>query len=128
MLIHSLCGMWANGTFRACGFSPLLASLHRRMFSGPKRARSRRKGQRQTGRQRMVKKHKPKHKTAVQFENDPDAIFIVVDGVRVAKRGEPGSPLAKTWVSLEPGWEVFDGPDDGDGGSIVIKYDGVRVH
>src|SRR5262245_1853702 len=33
-----------------------------------------------------------------------DDIFIVVNGVRIAKRGHPGTPQAKTWVSLEPGW------------------------
>ena len=39
------------------------------------------------------------------------SIFVVADGIRIAKRGGPGTPQAKTWVSLEPGWKVFD--DDG---------------
>jgi hypothetical protein len=37
-------------------------------------------------------------------------IFIIADGVRIAKRGHPGTPQARTWVPLEPGWSVLDGP------------------
>lgn len=39
-----------------------------------------------------------------------DDIFIVFDGMKIAKRGYPGTPQAMTWVSLEPGWQVLDGP------------------
>jgi hypothetical protein len=35
-------------------------------------------------------------------------IFVVKDGVLIAKRGRPGTPQAGTWVSLEPGWSVTD--------------------
>src|SRR6476619_547101 len=42
---------------------------------------------------------------------DEPPILVVADGSRIAKRGGPGSPQAKTWISLEPGWNVFD--DDG---------------
>jgi hypothetical protein len=41
--------------------------------------------------------------TVVKIVGDGDDIFIVVDGVKIAKR------QAKTWVSLEPGWRVLDG-------------------
>ena len=34
-------------------------------------------------------------------------IFICIEGVRVAKRGHPGTPQARTWVSLN-GWTVED--------------------
>jgi hypothetical protein len=51
-----------------------------------------------------------------------DDIFIVFDGLRIAKRGHPDTPQAKTWVPLEPGWRVLDGPN-----SFSIDYDGVRV-
>ena len=27
------------------------------------------------------------------------------------KRGKPGTPQAKTWISLEPGYEVYNTPD-----------------
>jgi hypothetical protein len=33
------------------------------------------------------------------------------DGVRIAHRGKPGTPQAKTWVSMKPGYEVLDNAD-----------------
>jgi hypothetical protein len=30
-------------------------------------------------------------------------IYVVYDGIRIAQRGRPGTPQAKTWISLEPG-------------------------
>ena len=42
----------------------------------------------------------------------------LVDGLRVARRGSIGSPLAGTWVSIEPGWEVMDS----DEGVLVRHY------
>jgi hypothetical protein len=39
---------------------------------------------------------------------DGDEIFVVLDGVRIARRGYPGTPEAGTWVSLVPGWIVRD--------------------
>jgi hypothetical protein len=50
-------------------------------------------------------------------------LFVVVDGVRIAKRGYPDSPQAGTWVSLEPGWEVIGGED-----TIAIRHNSVSVH
>ena len=47
----------------------------------------------------------------VEVMSDGENIFVVADGIRIAKRGGPGTPQAKTWISLEPGWKVFD--DDG---------------
>ena len=52
-----------------------------------------------------------------------DDLFIVLNGVRIAKRGHPETPQAKTWVSLEPGFRVLDyGP------SITVEYEGVKIH
>ena len=34
-------------------------------------------------------------------------VFVVYNGVRIAKRGQPNSPEAGTWVSLEPSFRVF---------------------
>jgi hypothetical protein len=56
---------------------------------------------------------------------DEQGIFIVIDGKAVAKRGDANSPQATTWVSIEPGWCVLDGLD---GESIVVEFNGVRVH
>lgn len=51
-------------------------------------------------------------------------IFVEVDGVAIAKRGHKGTPQAKTWVSLEPGWAVRDISRN----EIEIERNGVRVH
>jgi hypothetical protein len=48
--------------------------------------------------------------------------FVVIDGVRIARRGYPGTPQAGTWVSIEPGWEVVGGPD-----SFSVTYNRVSV-
>ena len=42
------------------------------------------------------------------IESDGTDVFVVYNGVRIAKRGQPNSPQAGTWVSLEPGFRVFD--------------------
>jgi hypothetical protein len=39
---------------------------------------------------------------------DGEAIYIVLEGVKIGKRRKPGAPQARTWVSLEPGYAVFD--------------------
>jgi hypothetical protein len=56
---------------------------------------------------------------------DEQGIFILIDGKAVAKRGDANSPQAKIWISIEPGWRVLDAPD---GDSIVVEFNGVRVH
>jgi hypothetical protein len=53
----------------------------------------------------------------IRVENAGKARFIMVDGVRVARRG------SGTWVSIESGWEVIDS-DEG----ILIRHNGVWVH
>ncbi len=50
-----------------------------------------------------------------------EGIFIYADGKRIAKRGEPGTPQARTWVSLEPGWTVLD---NRDGTELIVQRDG----
>jgi hypothetical protein len=42
----------------------------------------------------------------------------VFDGRRIAKRGNPGTLQAGTWVLLEPGFQVVV-----DGGELVIIHD-----
>lgn len=37
---------------------------------------------------------------------DDGTPFVVVDGIKVAKRGAAGSAQARQWISLEPGWRV----------------------
>ena len=50
-------------------------------------------------------------------------IFVVFDGRRIAKRGHPRTPQARTWISLEPGFAVYD-----DGDKLVVTLHGTRVH
>jgi hypothetical protein len=61
----------------------------------------------------------------VRIASSPDGIelYVLVDGKRIAKRGQPGTPQAGTWISLEPGWEVVS-PDRR---TISISYNGVTI-
>jgi hypothetical protein len=49
----------------------------------------------------------------------PQDMFLMVDGLKIARRGYPDTPEAGTWVPIEPGWEVKDvlGGDE-----IWVKY------
>ena len=58
------------------------------------------------------------------MHSDGADLFIIFDGVKIARRGHPDTPQAMTWVSLEPGWRVLDGPNE----TIAVEHDGVRVH
>jgi hypothetical protein len=53
----------------------------------------------------------------------PD-IFVICEGVKIARRGYPGTAQAGTWVSLEPGYRVLDGKR---GRQIIIEYNGERA-
>jgi hypothetical protein len=44
-------------------------------------------------------------------------IFIMIGSTKIAKRGHPGTPQAKTWISLQPGWRVFDNQSE-----LVVEY------
>jgi hypothetical protein len=46
-------------------------------------------------------------------------VFVLADGVKIAKLADAGTPQAGTWTSLEPGWTVRDGPD-----GIEVEYHG----
>ena len=55
--------------------------------------------------------------------SDGKDIFVVFEGKRIAKRGRSGTPQAKSWVSLEPGYTVHD---EGDMEELVVECNGVR--
>jgi len=55
------------------------------------------------------------------IESDGKDAFVVYNGVRIAKRGQPNSPEAGTWVSLEPGFRVTY---KGYPAELVIERDG----
>lgn len=60
---------------------------------------------------------------AIEF--DGETLFVVVDGMRIAKRGQPNTPQARTWVSLEPGYAVYSNRDHSE---ITVEINGVRVN
>jgi hypothetical protein len=60
-----------------------------------------------------------------EFEATDHDIFVLLDGVRIAKRGYPNTPEARTWVSLGPGYTVRD---NADLTQLIIELEGVRVH
>jgi len=60
----------------------------------------------------------------VRVEATGTDIFVFVDGVKVAKRGYPGTAQAGTWVSLEPGYAVFSNADHSH---MSVTKDGVTV-
>jgi hypothetical protein len=82
---------------------------------------------------RAAKKRKSSHpecKMVCEETNSEQGVdlFIVFDGVKIARRGYPDTPQARTWVSLEPGFQVLDGePLENGGGQIVILRDGVPI-
>jgi hypothetical protein len=56
-------------------------------------------------------------------------MFVVFDRKRIAKRGQPGTPQAGTWVSLEPGYVVtMERKAGGSEATLCVEYNGARVH
>jgi len=39
-------------------------------------------------------------------------LFVVFDGRRIAKRGKPGTPQARTWIPIVRGYTVTGGHDE----------------
>lgn len=74
----------------------------------------------------MAKKKRKRRMKVEMIGTDEGDIFVVIDGVKIARRGYPDTPQARTWVSLEPGWRVLDGPNLE---SICVEVDpSVLVH
>lgn len=75
-----------------------------------------------------MKSKQQRHDTnIVEMVFDDEDAFVVVAGVKVAKRGLPAqaeTAQANAWVSLEPGWKVFDGDEMN---SIVVECNGARL-
>lgn len=61
----------------------------------------------------------------VAIQGDGTDIFVICNGVKIAKRGHPGTPQAGGWISLEPGFAVVDinFPE-----AIEVRFEGVRLH
>jgi hypothetical protein len=45
--------------------------------------------------------------------------------MKIARRADPDTPQARTWVSLEPGYAVLD---NADMTAITVEYYGTLVH
>jgi hypothetical protein len=58
-----------------------------------------------------------------EIENDGCDVFVVFNGVRIAKRGKRETSQARLWISIEPGYTVLDG----GASKLVVKYDGRLV-
>jgi hypothetical protein len=60
-----------------------------------------------------------------ELHNDGENTFVLVDGVKIAKRGRPDTAHAMTWIMLEPGWIVCDVHE---GKAIEVRFEGARIH
>jgi hypothetical protein len=72
-------------------------------------------GLHQDGFVKMTRKRK------LSIVGDSADIFILIDGVKIARRGYSHESLA--WISLEPGWQVLDIPPD----RFQVTYNGDAV-
>ena len=62
-----------------------------------------------------------------EVQSDGTDLYAVFHGVRIAKRGAKGTPQARTWISLEPGYRVRDEYGERGALTIVIEYCFTRV-
>jgi len=60
-----------------------------------------------------------------ELHNDGENTFVLVDGVKIAKRGRPDTAHAMMWIMLEPGWIVRD---IHEGQAIEVGFEGARIH
>jgi hypothetical protein len=51
---------------------------------------------------------------------DSNDIFVVVGGVKIAKRGQAGTPEAGTWISLKAGWTVTENDDEIEVACVLV--------
>jgi hypothetical protein len=57
--------------------------------------------------------------------DENDDVFVLVDGMKIARRGLPDTPQAETWIMLEPGWTVRD---VAGGKAIEVSYERAPIH
>jgi hypothetical protein len=60
-----------------------------------------------------------------ELHNDGENTFVLVDGVKIAKRGRPDTAHAMTWIMLELGWIVRDVHE---GQAVEVRFEGARIH
>ena len=57
-----------------------------------------------------------------EVQTDGTDLYAVFHGVRIAKRGPKGTPQARAWISLEPGYRVRDEYGERGELTIVVEY------
>jgi hypothetical protein len=62
---------------------------------------------------------------ACEVHNEGHDLFILVDGVKIAKRRIHTVDVAMNWIVLEPGWVVRDAER---GRAIEVLYEGATIH
>jgi hypothetical protein len=60
-----------------------------------------------------------------EIQSDGQEVFVIVNGVTIAKRGNRGPAKYGTWIMLEPGWVVRDITQ---GEAIEIRFEGASIH
>ena len=55
----------------------------------------------------------------VEIQTTKTHMFVVRDGIRIAKHGLPGTPEAGRWVSLHPNYVVSS---PADGCELIVEY------
>jgi hypothetical protein len=66
---------------------------------------------------------KPKSPVASAMFDGHD-LFVMLNGIKIAKRGHPGTPYARRWISLEPGYAVYQSADYSQ---IVIEVEPTSI-
>jgi hypothetical protein len=61
----------------------------------------------------------------IELRGDRHDVFVIVDGVAIARLGRPNTPEAGTWVSLKTGWIVTSNEDHSE---IEVMHDGTWLH
>jgi len=61
----------------------------------------------------------------IEILYDGQDLCVVVDGLKIAKRGRANTPEAGKWVTLVQGWTVTSPADHSE---ITVEHDGRRVH
>jgi hypothetical protein len=57
----------------------------------------------------------------VEITKIGDDVFVLLDDIKIAKRGKDGTSQADSWVVLEPGFSVVDSADLT---KLVIEFGG----
>jgi hypothetical protein len=67
---------------------------------------------------------KPPQADGLAIVGDGDDVFVVLNGVLIAKRGRAGTPQAGSWISLEPGWSVVAFGE----AELTGMFEGAQIH